>query len=236
MSSKTTGITATVSAPGKAASRLPESSRLVKTNGSRSTKVFTYCAVAAALLALLLTPIQSFVWNDDASPPLVRALGPLHEAADGFAHVINSNADLYYFYGRFFVFVYLGALGGLAVMGRRMLDATPTERLSMRTVMVCVGLAGALDVAAYSGTASNLPFIAEMVVVLVSLVAVSVLGGASLRAGRHPRWVGLALCATIPAALLCATLTQYLPHAAVLPLATVVALITVGDRPRTGES
>jgi hypothetical protein len=199
-------------------------------------KLFTASAVTGAVLALILTPIQSFVWNGATAPPLVRALGPLHELAGQAAQAVSADADPYYFYGRAFVMVYLGALGGLATLRRRSRDVTGAPPIWLRVLTLTMAVAAILDVLAYSGTTSNLPFFAEMLVIVIGLIAATLHGRQILRTRALPRWTGWSLVASIPFAIVCTVLTQYLPHAGVLPLSLSFAALAVGTSYGRGRS
>lgn len=184
-------------------------------------------AVTGAVAALLLTPIQSLVWNGTDAPAAMRALHPLFDAARHVAERLGTD-DMYHLYGRMFVVAYLGAIAGLATLPRHHLP----RRGPLRTMTGALILATVLDVIAYSGAVTtDLPFLTEVAVVVVALIAGAVHGRHLLRARTHARWIGWTLIAAPPAVLPTLVLTQYLPHAVVLPLSLAVAVVSL-RRPR----
>lgn len=70
-------------------------------------------ALLGGLLCLLLTPIQASIFSGADSPPLVLATEPLLDLADTIHGTFGPRLGLdeYYFYGRMFFLVYLGATG-----------------------------------------------------------------------------------------------------------------------------
>lgn len=72
-------------------------------------------ALLGGLLCLLLTPIQASIFSGAASPALILATEPLLNLADKIHSTFapRLGLDKYYFYGRMFFLVYLGAIAGL---------------------------------------------------------------------------------------------------------------------------
>ena len=184
---------------------------------------------------MLLTPIQAFIWSGVDSPPLVLVARPLLHLADRIYNSFGPRVGLdeYYFYGRMFFLVYLGAIAGLAGLHALQSGVVRREKLWFRVVLV--GLVGALlgDVVAYWGgsgdisesPAQGLGFTFETLAVLAVLIGSVLYGGATLGGDAVPRWATWVLVISGPAAVPAVLLTGYIPHGAVLPFSLAMAMV-----------
>jgi hypothetical protein len=201
--------------------------------------------LARGLLCLLLTPIQASIFSGADSPPFVLATGPLLDLAGTIHGVFGPRLGLdeYYFYGRMFFLVYLGAIAGLAGLHALHLQSGGVRRERPWFRVVLVGLVGALvgDVVAYwggSGDISESPvqgvgFTFEMLAVLAVLIGSVLYGKATLGGGAAPRWAAWLLVIAGPA-VPAVLLTGYIPHGAVLPFSLAMVgcfLLTRGHGP-----
>ena len=192
-------------------------------------------ALLGGLLCLLLTPIQASIFSGADASPFVLATEPLLDLA-GAVHGAfgpRRGLDEYYFYGRMFFLVYLGAIAGLAGLHVLQSGVVRRERLWFRVVLV--GLVGALvgDVVAYWGGSGDITespvqgvgFTFEMLAVLAVLIGSVLYGKATLGGGAAPRWAAWLLVIAGPAAVPAVLLTGYIPHGAVLPFSLAMAMV-----------
>ncbi|SDD09038.1 hypothetical protein SAMN05216174_10773 [Actinokineospora iranica] len=174
-------------------------------------------ATAGAVLAVILTPIQSAVYNGSEAPPLVRLLSPLTEPALSFADWLG--LDAYHFYGRMVALVYLTTLLALRCL-----------RLDSRWFRACVGLfavAFAGDVLTYwFGDPGEIGFAVETAGLAGALLALACCARDAHASARLTRVGAWAFGLTAPAVVVVLSLVQYLPHAALLPVAVVTATVT----------
>ena len=192
-------------------------------------------ALVGGLLCLLLTPIQASIFSRADASPFVLATEPLLDLAGTIHGTFGPRLGLdeYYFYGRMFFLVYLGAIAGLA--GLHALQSGVVRREGPWFRVVLVGLVGALvgDVVAYwggSGDISESPvqglgFTFEMLAVLAVLIGSVPYGRATLGGGAVPRWAAWPLVVAGPAAVPAVLLTGYVPHGAVLPFSLAMAIV-----------
>ncbi len=189
-------------------------------------------ALLGGILCLLLTPIQASIWDTTGRAPLVRASGPLPDLTGRLHGALAPGLDAYYFYGRMFPLVYVGAIAGLVGLHALQSGATPWERTWFRVLLVGLLLALLGDIGAYWGGSGNISaslfqgaaFSFEMLAVLVVLVSSVFYGVVTLRANAVPRWVAWLLVIAGPAAVLGVLLTGYIPHGAILPLSLALAV------------
>jgi len=192
-------------------------------------------ALLEGLLCLVLTPIQASIFSGADASPFVLASEPLLDLA-GMVHGAfgpRLGLDEYYFYGRMFFLVYLGAIAGLAGLHALQSGVVRREKLWFRVVLV--GLVGALlgDVVAYWGgsgdisesPAQGLGFTFETLAVLAVLIGSVLYGGATLGGDAVPRWAAWVLVISGPAAVPAVLLTGYIPHGAVLPFSLAMAMV-----------
>lgn len=114
-----------------------------------------FAAVAgpvAAALCLVLTPVQSRVWNGADSPALVRTVDPFVDLLLGLRSRIAPGVDDYHFFGRFFFLVYLLALAGLwAFHHRARAEGDRRERTAFRVLAVGLAVGALADLGPYWG-------------------------------------------------------------------------------------
>ena len=110
-------------------------------------------ALLGGLLCLLLTPIQASIFSGGESPPLVLASRPLQDLADTIHGTFGPRLGLdeYYFYGRMFFLVYLGAIAGLVGLHTLQSGGERRERTWFRVLLIALVLALVGDVVAYWG-------------------------------------------------------------------------------------
>jgi hypothetical protein len=177
--------------------------------------------------------IQASIWEGANAPPLVRAAGPLPNLAERIYTALGPRLGLdeYYFYGRIFVLVYLGAIAGLVGLHVLQAGRERPERLWFRVVLGGLVLALAGDIVAYwggSGDISRSPvqgpgFTVEMLAVLVVLIGSVFYGRVTLRGDAVSDWVAWAVLISGPTAVPVVFLVNYIPHGAVLALSLAMA-------------
>lgn len=192
-------------------------------------------ALFGGLLCLLLTPIQASIFNGVDSPPLVLAFRPLLNLAEAIQRAFGPwlGLDAYYFYGRMFFLVYLGAIAGLVGLHTVQSDGGRRERLWFRVMLVGLVLALGGDIVAYWGGSEDisespvqgLGFTFEMLGVLAVLIGSMLYGRVTLRGSAVPDWAAWLLVIAGPAAVPVTFLTGYIPHGAVLPFSIAVAVV-----------
>ncbi len=192
-------------------------------------------ALLGGLLCLLLTPIQASIFSRADSPPLVLAAKPLLDLADTIHGTFGPwlGLDKYYFYGRMFFLVYLGAIAGLVGLHALQSGGVRRERLWFWVVLVGLVLALGGDIVAYwggSGDISESPvqglgFTFEMLAILAVLIGSVLYGRVTLRGDAVPGWTAWLLVIAGPAAVPVVFLTSYIPHGAVLPFSLVMAIV-----------
>lgn len=192
-------------------------------------------ALLGGLLCLLLTPIQASIFSGADSPPLVLATEPLLDLADTIHGTFDPRLGLdeYYFYGRMFFLVYLGAIAGLVGLHTLQSGGVRRERLWFRVLLIGLVLALVGDIVAYwggSGDISESPmqglgFTFEMLAVLAVLIGSVLYGWVTLRGNAVPDWAAWLLVIAGPAAVPVVFLTNYIPHGAVLPFSLAMAVV-----------
>ena len=192
-------------------------------------------ALLGGPLCLLLTPIQASIFSGADSPPLVLAFGPLLDLADRIHSTFDPRLSLdeYYFYGRMFFLVYLGAIAGLVSLHVLQSGGVRRERTWFRVLLIGLVLALVGDIVAYwggSGDISESPlqglgFTFEMLAVLAVLISSVLYGRVTLRGDVVPAWTAWLLVIAGPAAVPVVFLTQYIPHGAVLPFSLAMAVV-----------
>ncbi len=192
-------------------------------------------ALAGGLLCLLLTPIQASIFSGADSPPLVLATEPLLDLADRIHGTFGPRLGLdeYYFYGRMFFLVYLGAIAGLVGLNALQSGGVRRERTWFRVLLIGLVLALVGDVLAYwggSGDISESPvqglgFTFEMLAVLAMLIGSVLYSRVTLRGDAVPDWAAWLLVIAGPAAVPVVFLTNYIPHGAVLPFSLAMASV-----------
>lgn len=188
-------------------------------------------AVAGGVLCILLSPVQSYIWNGTASPGWVLALRPLLDA------VLNSAPIAAYdFYGRIFFLVYLSIIPMLFTLHAA--QRSPDRRLELAGFIVALaglGLALLGDIGAYWGGLGHpdsgftplqrSAFGLEGVGILVLGVGAAIFGIATLRAGVVSRPAAWALILAMPAGFPMVWLVGYVPHGIMLPYSVTWATI-----------
>ncbi len=192
-------------------------------------------ALLGGLLCLLLTPIQASIFSGADSPSLVLASRPLLDLAGAIHGTFGPRLGLdeYYFYGRMFFLVYLGAIAGLVGLHALQSGRGRHERTWFRVLLIGLALALVGDIVAYwggSGDISESPvqglgFTFEMLAVLAVLIGSVFYGRVTLRGDAVPRWVAWLLAIAGPAAVPVVFLTNYIPHGAVLPFSLAMAIV-----------
>jgi hypothetical protein len=180
-----------------------------------------------ALLCLLLTPVQSRVWNGVDSPALVRAVDPFVALVLRLREGVAPGVDDYHFFGRFFVLVYLLALAGIWAFhtGREVIE--PRARTWFRVLALALAAGAVADMGPYWGGIDS-PFAALFVLEELALVAILIgtvmYGRAMITAGSAPRWLGWTFVAAAPAAPVVTWFSGYFPHGPMLPFTVAVAV------------
>jgi hypothetical protein len=151
--------------------------------------------LVAAILCLVLTPVQSRAWNGADSPPLVRAVDPLVDFLFDLRLRIAPSVDNYHFFGRFFFLVYLLALAGLwAFHARSRGHADPPEQRWFRVLAGGLGVEAVADTGPYWGGLESpfaVLFLLEELALLLILVGTAFYGRALLRSRSAPHgWGG----------------------------------------------
>lgn len=192
-------------------------------------------ASLGGLLCLLLTPIQASIFSGADSPPLILMARPLLDLADTIHATLGPRLGLdeYYFYGRMFFLVYLGAIAGLVGLHTLQSGGERRERTWFRVLLIALVLALVGDVVAYwggSGDISESPvqglgFTFEMLAVLAVLIGSVLYGRVTLRGDAVPDWAAWLLVIAGPAAVPVVFLTNYIPHGAVLPFSLAMAVV-----------
>ena len=187
------------------------------------------------LLCLLLTPVQASIFSGADSPPLVLATEPLLDLADRIHSTFGARLGLdeYYFYGRMFFLVYLGAIAGLVGLHSFQSGRERRERTWFRVLLIALVLALVGDIVAYwggSGDISESPvqglgFTFEMLAVLAVLIGSVFYGRVTLHGDAVPDWAAWLLVIAGPAAVPVVFLTNYIPHGAVLPFSLAMAVV-----------
>ena len=181
----------------------------------------------AAALCLVLTPVQSRVWNGADSPALVRTVDPFVDLLLGVRSRVAPGLDDYHFFGRFFFLVYLLALGGLwAFHARSGAAGDRRERTAFRVLAASLVVGALSDLGPYWGGLES-PFAAlfvlEELALLAILVGTVLFGRALLLARSAPRWLGWLFVLAGPGALPVTWVTGYFPHGTVLLFTVAVA-------------
>ena len=192
-------------------------------------------ALLGGLLCLLLTPIQASIFSGADSPPLVLATEPLLNLADRIHGTFGARLGLdeYYFYGRMFFLVYLGAIAGLVGLHALQSGGERRERTWFRVLLIGLVLVLVSDIVAYwggSGDISESPvqglgFTFEMLAVIAVLIGSVLYGRVTLRGNAVPGWAAWLLVIASPAAVPVVFLTNYIPHGAVLPFSLAMASV-----------
>lgn len=192
-------------------------------------------ALLGGFLCLLLTPIQASIFSGVDTPPLVLASRPLLDLAGTIHGTFGPRLGLdeYYFYGRMFFLVYLGAIAGLVGLHVLQSDRTRGESTWFRVVLVGLVIALGGDIVAYwggSGDISESPvqglgFTFEMLGVLAVLIGSVLYGRVTLRGEAVPGWAAGLLVIAGPAAVPVVFLIGYIPHGAVLPFSLAMAVV-----------
>ena len=192
-------------------------------------------ALLGGLLCLLLTPIQASIFSGADSPPFVLATEPLLDLADTIHGIFGPRfgLDEYYFYGRMFFLVYLGAIAGLVGLHALQSGGERRERTWFRVLLIGLVLALVSDIVAYwggSGDISESPvqglgFTFEMLAVIAVLIGSVLYGRVTLRGNAVPGWAAWLLVIASPAAVPVVFLTNYIPHGAVLPFSLAMASV-----------
>ena len=86
-----------------------------------------------------------------AAEPLLRLAETVHAASGPWRDL-----DPYYFYGRLFFLVYLGAIAGIVALNRLQPSGPRRDRLWFRVVLVGLVVALGGDVAAYWGGSGDI--------------------------------------------------------------------------------
>jgi hypothetical protein len=195
-------------------------------------RLLTAGSIAGALWCLFLAPIESAIWNADEpgpAPLIVSLMGAVIDLSGPIYREVGAPLGLtpYEFWGRLFLPVYLGAIAGVLVIGRR----RPHGRMGRASSGLLLGgllVALAGDVAAYwaHGTALedlvwSSGFAVELTGLLLVLIGTLLLGAALLRARMYAAGV-LLLCGAVLAVPM-TFVVHYIPHGTVLPLAVAIA-------------
>ena len=190
-----------------------------------------FVAVAGGTLCVVLSPVQSYIWNGEASPGWVLVMRPLLDV------VLNSAPTAPYdFYGRTFFLVYLSIFPMLFTL--HVAQRSPVRRLEragFSLTLAGLGLALLGDIGAYWGglghsdsgftSLQRTAFGVEGVGVLFLAVGATMFGIATLRGRVVAQWVAWALILAIPAGFPMAWLIRYVPHGIVLPYSMTWAAI-----------
>ena len=190
-------------------------------------------AVLGGILCLVLTPIQSHIWSGADAPPLILAARPLLNQSRRLHEAVGPRLGLtdYYFYGRMFFLVYLLAAAGLlGLHARQSRGGGRREQAWFRVLLAALVAALIGDILAYwggtdLGILQGLGFMLEGLALLAVLVSSAFYGRVTLRTNVVPRWSAWLLILAGPAAVLGAFLTGYVPHGAVLPFSSAVAIV-----------
>jgi hypothetical protein len=193
-----------------------------------------FAAVAglvAAALCLVLTPVQSRVWNGADSPALVRAVDPFVDLLLALRSRVAPGVDDYHFFGRFFFLVYLLALAGLWALHHQLRgEGDRRKRTAFRVLTAGLVVGAVADLGPYWGGLES-PFAAlfllEELALLAILVGTVLYGRALLLGGSAARWLGWLFVLAGPGALPATWVTGYFPHGTVLLFTFAVAAADV---------
>ncbi len=232
-----------------------------------SARLAASSAIAGALVGIAITPFMAAAWAYkpgvvwDNLPMLERTVGPTLEswgaltfgagrefAADGR---VVAESTPYEVYGKAFFLVYLLMLPVVHHTHelRSRQRPSPWESRTWRAMWVALIVAGLGDAVSYWGVSLLEPlgtllwrvgFLAEVLAVLVVLLATTGYGVVAMRRRYLPVWAAGLLAAIVP--IVAVTLwgvSSYVPNAVVVPLSLIWAAIGIWlvtsspARPRT---
>jgi hypothetical protein len=192
-------------------------------------------AFAAYALLLLLAPIQSLIWNKDAAPGWVKALGPLHGAANAFHSVAAPllGAEPYEAFGRLLVIVYAGLFAAIYLTRPAEVRTQPVVRT---VVLAAFAVAALADVVAYWVAGLGNPqlrfyafWITEVPALAICILSLATLGALRLRARAGATWVNALLIATPVLAFGATAAVQYMPHGLLLGIGIAACALALDD-------
>lgn len=197
---------------------------------TRTIRLLGLISVPTALLLLVLSPIQSYVWGSGGAdvPAWIRSLGGFQRWAQETADRFGGGLDAYHFWGRFMTFTYAGAALGIWAFRRL---AVPGSK-GWRIMLVALVAGAFLDAGGYwgdtfsgiSGVMAGLEFFALPLLMIGTFRATWV----SLRSKVTPRWPGYVLLGASIGFVPSFVLIAYWPHGIVLPVAVAAAILAVG--------
>ncbi|MBM9499967.1 hypothetical protein JWG44_06850 [Leptospira sp. 201903071] len=187
--------------------------------------IAAFFILLTGIVALLLTPIQSFLWNGESAPFYVLKTTDLISAFLKMRAELSPETSDYYFFGRMTILIHIGILLGLRELYRN--GFFPTSVLKIFKLVVAVLMVAAFgDLVTYWGGSffgerfRNIGFRWIEGPSLVLLLFV--LGYLGFKLKNEKKWDGNVFL-FLPVIMVGSTLFfSYIPHGFLLPLLIVI--------------
>ncbi|AOP32702.1 hypothetical protein A0128_01740 [Leptospira tipperaryensis] len=184
-----------------------------------------FFALLATILALLLTPLQSFIWNGESTPQYLLKMRELISVFLRMRTELSPETTDYYFFGRMTIFIHFGIILGLKELYKN--GFFPNSVLKIFNVVVGIlSLAAFGNLIAYWGGSffgelfRNIGFRwIEAPSIFLLLFAIGYLG---FKMRAEKKWEGNVIF-SLPVLMIGSTLFfRYIPHGPLLPILIVI--------------
>ena len=207
-----------------------------------SSSARTIVSFLGLSLCLYLAPIQSSIWNAADTPHWISALTFIQSSSTTLYQAAGASLDItpYYFFGRFFLPIYLTLFIALTTLFPYASQMGSLAKNLHRTLSGFLVAAAIGNLIAYWGGGwfgTDVRFIGFWIIevpsLALTLIGLCALGVTLLKHPARPWLIALLLILTPLFSLLATMAFQYMPHGPVLGIAATLFLISaLSTRPQ----